>query len=161
MSEHKAAVRWKLAGDAEAFLKGRYSREHTWTFDGGVTVPASPSPGVVPAPWSNPAHVDPEEAYVAAISSCHMLTFLYVAMREGVVVESYEDDAVGVMRKNECGAIWVSAVTLSPRIVYGADKQPTAEAVDHLHHLAHEQCFIANSVKTEILIGVKPPVPAS
>ena len=123
MSEHKATVRWKLAADAEAFLKGRYSREHTWTFDGGVSVPASPSPGVIPAPWSNPAGVDPEEAYVAAISSCHMLTFLHVAMREGFVVSSYEDDAVGVMRKNERGAVWVSAVTLSPRIVYGGAKR--------------------------------------
>ena len=150
MSEHKAAVRWKLEGDG--FLKGRYSREHTWTFDGALTVPASPSPGVVPVPWSNPAHVDPEEAYVAAISSCHMLTFLYVAMREGFVVQAYEDDAVGVMRKNEHGAISVSAVTLNPRIAYGSDKRPTAADVDHLHHLAHEQCFIANSVKTEITV---------
>jgi organic hydroperoxide reductase OsmC/OhrA len=100
--------------------------------------------------------VDPEEAYVAAISSCHMLTFLYVAMRAGFVVESYEDDAVGVMRKNERGAIWVSAVTLSPRIVYGADKRPTAEDVAHLHHSAHEQCFIANSVKTEVRIAGVP-----
>ena len=119
-------------------------------------MPASPSPGVVPAPWSNPAGVDPEEAYVAAISSCHMLTFLYVAMRAGFVVPSYEDDAVGVMRKNERGAIWVSAVTLNPRIVYGGDKRPTAAEVDHLHHLAHEQCFIANSVKTEIRIAGVP-----
>jgi organic hydroperoxide reductase OsmC/OhrA len=157
MSEHKATVRWKLAADAEAFLKGRYAREHAWTFDGGLTVPASPSPGVVPAPWSNPAHVDPEEAYVAAISSCHMLTFLYVAMRQGFVVESYEDDAVGVMRKNERGAIWVSAVTLNPRIAYGGDKRPTDEDVDHLHHLAHEQCFIANSVKTEITVTPREP----
>ena len=150
MSEHKARVQWTHAqGD---FLKGTYSREHTWTFDGGVTVPASPSPGVVPVPWSNPAHVDPEEGYVAAISSCHMLTFLYVAMREGFLVESYEDDAVGVMRKNERGAIWVSAVTLNPRIIYGGAKRPTDADVDHLHHLAHEQCFIADSVKTEIRI---------
>jgi organic hydroperoxide reductase OsmC/OhrA len=153
MSEHKATVRWKLAADGAAFLKGRYSREHTWTFDGGLTVPGSPSPGVVPAPWSNPAHVDPEEAYVAAIASCHMLTFLYVAMREGFVVEAYDDDAVGVMRKNERGAVWVSAVTLRPRFVYGGDKRPTAADLDHLHPLAHEQCFIANSVKTEIVIA--------
>jgi organic hydroperoxide reductase OsmC/OhrA len=153
MSEHKAAVRWALQGDG--FLKGRYSREHTWTFDGGVTVPASPSPSAVPVPYSNPANVDPEEAYVASIASCHMLTFLYVAMRQGFLVERYEDDAVGVMRKNERGAIWVSAVTLHPRIVYGGEKRPTAEEVDHLHHLAHEQCFIANSVKTEI--RVTPP----
>jgi len=159
MSEHKASVRWTLAADGEAFLKGRYSREHTWTFDGGATVPGSPSPGVIPAPWSNPAHVDPEEAYVAAISSCHMLTFLYVAMRQGVVVTAYEDDAVGVLRKNERGALWVSAVTLSPRIVYGGDTQPTAADVDHLHRLAHEQCFIANSVKTEIRVA--RPAPAS
>ena len=150
MSEHKATVRWKLeSGD---FLKGRYSREHTWTFDGGITVPASPSPGVVPVPYSNPAHVDPEEAYVAAISSCHMLTFLYVAMRQGFVVESYEDDAVGVMQKNEGGAIWISAVTLNPRIAYGGEKRPSADDEERLHHLAHEQCFIANSVKTEITV---------
>ena len=156
MSEHKAAVRWKLAADGEAFRKGRYSREHTWTFDGGVTVPASPSPGVVPVPWSNPAHVDPEEGYVAAISSCHMLTFLYVAMREGFLVLSYEDDAVGVMRKNERGAVWVSAVTLNPRIAYGGARRPTDADVDHLHHLAHEQCFIANSVRTEITVAGTP-----
>jgi organic hydroperoxide reductase OsmC/OhrA len=150
MSEHKATVRWKLeSGD---FLKGRYSREHTWTFDGGLTVPASPSPGVVPVPYSNPAHVDPEEAYVAAISSCHMLTFLYVAMRQSIVVERYEDDAVGVMRKNEGGAIWISAVTLNPRIAYGGEKRPSADDEERLHHLAHEQCFIANSVKTEITV---------
>jgi organic hydroperoxide reductase OsmC/OhrA len=156
MAEHKATVRWTLPGDAEAFLKGRYSREHTWTFDGGVTVPASPAPSVVPVPYSNPAAVDPEEAYVASIASCHMLTFLYVAMREGFVVERYEDDAVGVMRKNERGAIWVAAVTLHPRIVYGGEKRPTAADVDHLHHLAHEQCFIASSVKTEITVAPPP-----
>jgi organic hydroperoxide reductase OsmC/OhrA len=107
---------------------------------------------VIPVPYSNPAHVDPEEAYVAAIASCHMLTFLYVAMRAGFVVERYEDDAVGVLRKNERGAVWVSRVTLRPRIVYGGEKHPSAQEVDHLHHLAHEQCFIANSVKTEISV---------
>jgi organic hydroperoxide reductase OsmC/OhrA len=155
MSEHKATVRWALPGGAD-FLKGRYSREHTWTFDGGVTVPASPSPGVVPAPYSNPAGVDPEEAYVASISSCHMLTYLFVASRQGFLVERYEDEAVGVMRKNERGAIWVSAVTLNPKIVYGGEKRPSADDEERLHHLAHEQCFIANSVKTEILISGKP-----
>ena len=157
MAEHTATIRWALPGNGEAFLKGRYSREHTWSFDGGVTVPASPAPSVIPVPFSNPAGVDPEEAYVAAIASCHMLSFLYVAMRAGVVVERYEDDAVGVMRKNERGAIWVGAVTLRPRIVYGGSNCPTPAEVDHLHHLAHEQCFIANSVKTEVLINGKPP----
>src|ERR1700694_2797054 len=131
MSKHRATISWKCTGTD--FINGRYSREHTWSFDGGVVVHASPSPGVVPAPWSNPAGVDPEEAYVAAISSCHMLTFLYVAMRAGSVVASYEDDAVGVMRKNERGAIWVSTATLNPRIVYGGEKQPTAADVEHLH----------------------------
>ncbi len=150
MSEHKATVSWALQ-DGE-FLKGRYSREHTWTFDGGVTVPASPSPSAVPAPYSNPAHVDPEGAYVASISSCHMLTYLFVASRQGFLVERYEDEAVGVMRKNERGAIWVSAVTLNPRIVYGGEKRPSADDEERLHHLAHEQCFIANSVKTEITV---------
>src|SRR6266516_6368141 len=101
MSEHKATISWKLT--SPDVLKGRYSREHTWTFDGGVTVPASPSPSVVPAPYSNPAHVDPEEAFVAAISSCHMLTFLYLASKQGFQVDSYEDEAVGVTAKNEKG----------------------------------------------------------
>jgi len=153
MAEHKASIRWALPVDGESFLKGRYSREHTWSFDGGVTVPASPAPSVVPVPFSNPAHVDPEEAFVASIASCHMLTFLYVAMHQGFVVERYEDDAVGVMRKNERGAVWVAAVKLHPRIVYGGAKRPTPEEVDHLHHLAHEQCFIASSVKTEITVA--------
>ena len=156
MSEHKATIRWKLRDDAEAFRKGRFSRDHTWSFDGGVTVPASSAPGAVPAPYSNPAHVDPEEAYVAALSSCHMMTFLYLAMRQGFLVEAYEDDAVGVMRKNERGAIWVSAVTLRPRIVYGGDRRPSAADEERLHHDAHEHCFIANSVKTEITVEPQP-----
>src|SRR5258706_14341889 len=109
MSEHKATIRWQRA--SPDFLKGRYSREHTWTFDGGVTVSASASPSVVPVPWSNPAAVDPEEGYVASISSCHMLTFVYLAQKAGFLVDSYEDDAVGVMTKSEPGATtWVSLV---------------------------------------------------
>lgn len=153
MSEHKATIRWTRKATPDDFAKGKYSREHTWSFDGGVTVPASASPSVVPAPWSNPASVDPEEAYVASISSCHMLTFLYVAQKRGFVVESYEDQAVGVMTKSERGATpWVSAVTLHPKIVYGGEKKPTAADEEHLHHEAHEQCFIAQSVKTEITV---------
>src|SRR5579862_1484711 len=104
MSEHKATIHWQRA--SADFLHGKYSREHTWTFDGGVTVPASPSPSVVPAPYSNPAHVDPEEAFVAAISSCHMLTYLYLAYQEGFQVDGYEDEAVGVMTKNERNVPW-------------------------------------------------------
>lgn len=151
MSLHTAIIRWKLTdGD---FLAGRYSREHTWTFDGGVTVPASSSPSVVPVPYSNSANVDPEEAYVASVSSCHMLTYLYVAYREGFLVESYDDEAVGVMTRNEAGALWVSAITLHPRITYGGAKLPTPADVERLHHLAHEECFIANSIRTEVVVG--------
>jgi organic hydroperoxide reductase OsmC/OhrA len=152
MAEHKAMIRWASSEDGEAFLKGRFSRAHTGTFDGGLTMPASAAPSVIPAPFSDPAGVDPEEAYVAAIASCHMMSFLYVAMRAGFVVERYEDDAVGAMRKNERGAIWVGAVTLRPRIDFGAGTRPTPAEVEQLHHRAHEQCFIANSVKTEITV---------
>jgi len=149
MSEYKAFVKWLYKnGD---FLKGTYSREHTWTFDGGVVVPASPAPTSVRPPYSNPANVDPEEAFVASISSCHMLTFLYLAGKAKFEVISYEDDASGIMAKNERGAKWVSLVTLRPRIVYG-ERKPTREEEQHLHHEAHEECYIANSVKTEIAI---------
>ena len=148
--EHKATVAWKRTGPD--FVKGKFSREHTWRFDGGVIVPASPSPSVVPAPWSNAANVDPEEAFVASLASCHLLTFLWLASREGFQADSYEDDAFGVMTKNERGVPWVSRVTLRPRITWSGDKQPTASDLDRLHHAAHEQCFIANSVKTEIVV---------
>jgi organic hydroperoxide reductase OsmC/OhrA len=151
MSEHRASIAWKLTGPS--FRKGQYSREHTWSFDGGLTIPASPSPAAVPAPWSNPAHVDPEEAFVASIASCHMMTFLWVASRQGFEVASYEDDAVGVMTKNEQRVPWVSAVTLHPRIFYAGDKRPSREEEAQLHHAAHEQCFIANSVKTAIAVA--------
>jgi organic hydroperoxide reductase OsmC/OhrA len=154
MPEHKAIIRWKCT--SPDFLKGRYSREHTWTFDGGATIAASPSPSVVPAPYSNPAYVDPEEAYVASISSCHMLTFLFLASKQGFHVDSYEDESVGVMAKNEKGVPWVSLVTLKPKIVYGGAKLPTPADEERLHHLAHEQCFIANSIKTEVIVHAGP-----
>jgi organic hydroperoxide reductase OsmC/OhrA len=157
MSQHKAIVAWKRSGPD--FLKGRYSREHTWTFDGGLSVPASPSPAVVPVPWSNPANVDPEEAFVASISSCHMLTWLFLAARSGYEIESYRDEAAGILTKNEQGMPWVSAVTLHPVIVYAGEKRPSAAEQARLHHLAHEQCFIANSIKTQVT--VVPDSPAS
>ncbi|MBI4326098.1 MAG: OsmC family protein [Chloroflexi bacterium] len=151
MTEHKAIIRWSRSGPD--FLKGKYSREHTWTFDGGVTVPASPSPHVVRAPWSNAAGVDPEEAFVASLSSCHMLTFVWLASRAGFVADSYEDEAVGAMAKNERGAWWVSTVTLRPRIVWSGDKLPTPAEIEQLHRRAHEECFIANSVKTGVVVA--------
>ena len=150
MSEHKATISWKRA--SSNFLSGKYSREHAWRFDGGVIVPASPSPAVVPVPYSNPAHVDPEEAFVAAVSSCHMLTYLYLACQRGLQVDSYDDEAVGVMTKNEQGVLWVSSITLHPEIVYSGDLLPTPADEEQLHHTAHEQCFIANSIKTEVTV---------
>jgi organic hydroperoxide reductase OsmC/OhrA len=150
MSQHLATIRWTRSGPD--FAKGKYSREHTWTFDGGVTVPASPSPAVVPAPWSNPASVDPEEAFVASIASCHMLTFLWLASREGFQADRYDDNSVGVMTKNDRGVPWVSAVTLRPRIAWSGEKLPAPAEVESLHRRAHEECFIANSVKTEITV---------
>lgn len=150
MSEHKATISWVRSGPD--FAKGQFSREHTWSFDGGLTVPASPAPSVVPAPWSNPASVDPEEAFVASVASCHMLTFVWLASRAGFVAERYEDGAVGTMTKNERGVPWVSVITLRPRIAWSGEKQPTAADLERLHHHAHEQCFIANSIKTEVRI---------
>ncbi len=153
MSQHKATIKWAF-GEGD-FLKGRYSREHTWTFDGGLTVSASSSPAVVPTPFSNPAYVDPEEAFVASLSSCHMLTFLFVASRKGFAISSYEDDAVGTMSKNDEGQPWISSVVLSPRVVWAGDKRPTPEDVQALHTAAHHGCFISNSVKTEVVVA--PP----
>ena len=150
MSEHKATIRWTNSGGD--FAKGRYPREHTWSFDGGMTIAASSSPAAVPVPLSNPANVDPEEAFVAALSSCHMLTYLYLCYREGIEVQSYEDDAVGVMTRNEQGVQWVSTVYLSPRVVYAGGKSPNHDDEVRLHHAAHQGCFISNSVKTDIQI---------
>ncbi len=157
MSEHRATIDWKRSDSGPEFLTGQYSRLHTWTFDGGATLQASPSPSVVPAPYSNPAHVDPEEAFVASISSCHMLTFLYCASREGFQVDSYRDEAVGTMTRNDQGTPWVSEVLLHPAIVYGGARTPTPAEEAHLHHAAHEQCFIANSVRTRITVGFPAP----
>jgi organic hydroperoxide reductase OsmC/OhrA len=154
MSEHKATIEWKNGGPD--LLKGRYSRVHRWSFDGGATVEASASPSVVPAPYSSAAAVDPEEAFVASISSCHMLTYVWLASRKGFQVDSYHDHAVGVMTKNEGGVPWVSKITLRPAIVYGGDKRPTPEDEEHLHHAAHEQCFISQSVKTEVVVEAAP-----
>ncbi|MBC7804909.1 MAG: OsmC family protein [Akkermansiaceae bacterium] len=151
-AEHLATIVWERTGETSDFLRGKYSREHTWSFDGGVVVPASPSPSVVRVPHSNPANVDPEEAFVAAIASCHMLTFVYLAGRAGIIVDGYQDNAVGIMTKNEKGVAWVSTVTLYPRVRYGGENAPTHAEESSLHHEAHEQCIIANSVRTEIVV---------
>jgi organic hydroperoxide reductase OsmC/OhrA len=154
MSEHKATISWTRSGPD--FAKGQFTREHTWSFDGGLTVPASPAPSVVPVPWSNPANVDPEEAFVASVASCHMLTFVWLASRGGFVVDRYDDEAVGTMSKNERGVPWVRRITLHPRIAWSGAKQPTPADLERLHHLAHEQCFIANSIKSEVIVAASP-----
>ena len=151
MAGHRATIRW--SHDGGDFAKGTYSRVHTWSFDGGISVPASSSPSVVPRPYSSDSAVDPEEAYVAAIASCHMLSFLYVASKAGFVVSSYEDEAVGTMKKNERGVAWVAVVTLNPKIVYAGDKRPSPEQEAELHHKAHDGCFISQSVKTEVKVA--------
>jgi organic hydroperoxide reductase OsmC/OhrA len=150
VSTYGATIRWSREG-AEGFAKGQYSRAHEWAFDGGAVVPASASPHVVPAPWSDPAGVDPEEAFVASLSSCHMLFFVDVARRAGFVVESYVDEAEGVMEKDAEGRIAMTRVTLRPRVEWSGDG-PDAAAIAELHHRAHQACFIANSVKTGVTV---------
>lgn len=148
MSEHIATVSWQRNG--QDFLKGKYSRGHVWKFDGGAEIPASPSPHVVPAPMSVEENVDPEEAFVASLSSCHMLFFLYLAGKARLVVDEYVDEAVGIMAKNEEGRMAITKVTLRPRIVFSPETQPDRKQLEELHHQAHELCFIANSVKTDV-----------
>ncbi|MFN0115694.1 MAG: OsmC family protein [Paracoccaceae bacterium] len=149
MAAYTATVVWTRGAD-EPFTDNRYSRGHSWSFDGGVTFRASASPHVV-GRWADPAGVDPEEAFVASLSSCHMLTFLHLAARAGHVIDRYEDVAEGRMSKTDAGRLWVSHVALRPAIAW-AGAAPSAEAVRDLHHRAHEECFIANSVRTEITV---------
>ena len=153
--DYRATIRW-TRGVEESFSDNRYSRGHTWSFDGGVTVPGSASPSVVPLPLSREDAVDPEEAFVAAISSCHMLTFLSIAAKKRLVVDSYEDKALGIMTKNQNGKLFVSQITLDPAIAFSGDKLPTSEQIADMHHLAHKECFIANSVLTEIVVAGIP-----
>jgi organic hydroperoxide reductase OsmC/OhrA len=150
MSEYHATVSWTRQG--AVFSDNRYSRAHSWAFDGGLTVAASSSPHVVPAPLSNAANVDPEEAYVAAIASCHMLFFLNLAAKQKFVVDTYEDNAIGEMTKGADGKIWMSRIRLRPNIIFSGPAQPTAAEIGGLHHQSHAQCYLANSVKTEIVV---------
>jgi organic hydroperoxide reductase OsmC/OhrA len=148
MAEYVVDVSWER-GDA-AFVDGRYSRAHSWHFDGGVTVPASSSTHVVPAPYSLAANVDPEEAFVAALSSCHMLTFLSIAAKRGFVVDRYADHAAGVLARNQAGRLSMTRVALHPHVRFAGARLPLEEEVRAMHHAAHEECFIANSVHTVV-----------
>ncbi|MDQ3120866.1 MAG: OsmC family protein [Verrucomicrobiota bacterium] len=146
MSEHKATLRWER-GDVE-FSYQKYPRDHTLSFDGGHTMTATAAPAYL----GNPANVDPEEAFVGSLSSCHMLTFLAIACKQKFVLESYEDEAVGHMEKNAEGKLAITRVELHPKIKFSGEKQPTPEELEKLHHGAHDNCFIANSVRTEVTV---------
>ena len=146
--EYQATIHW-ARGNA-VFTDKRYSRGHTWRFDGGVEVPASSSPQVVRVPLSVEAAVDPEEALVASLSSCHMLFFLSFAAAGGWRVDDYSDDALGVMGKNAAGRIAMVRVTLRPRVAFSGERRPSQADILELHHRAHEECYIANSVTTEV-----------
>ena len=146
MSEHKITLTWKRGGTPFEYQK--YSRDHIWKFDGGHEMQASAAPAYL----GNPKYVDPEEAFVASLSSCHMLTFLAVACKKKFVLDEYVDEAVGHMEKNAEGRLAITRVELHPKITWSGDKKPSAEELDKMHHGAHDQCFIANSVKTEVTV---------
>lgn len=151
MSEHTAHIRWRR-GDQD-FLSGRYSRVHEIAFDGGATLKGSPAPSVVAPPMSDPEGVDPEEAFVAALSACHMLFFVSLAAKKRFVVDEYDDRAAGWLEKTEDGKTWMTKVELRPFVRFSGDRLPAAEDIAQIHHLAHEHCFIANSVKTEVTVA--------
>lgn len=148
MSEHGAQVFWQR-GDQD-FLGNTYSRRHLWRFDGGLEVPGSSSPQVVPLPMSDATAVDPEEAFVASLASCHMLWFLSIAAKKRFCVDSYHDSASGLMRANSAGKHYIALVTLRPAVTFSGERLPSREQIEQMHHLAHEECFIANSVKSEL-----------
>ncbi len=149
MGKHQVRIAW-TRGEA-AFVDARYSRAHEWVFDGGARVPASSSPFVVPPPLSDPARVDPEEALVAAASSCHMLWFLSIAAGKGFVVDAYVDDAVGIMGRNPLGKVAMTRIVLRPEITF-LGQAPTARQLRELHEASHDCCMIANSLTTEIVV---------
>lgn len=145
MSEHRVRIDWQR-GEVR-FRYDDYSRNHRWSFEGAAEVAASAAPEYL----GDASRVDPEQAFVAALSSCHMLTFLALAARKRIVVDRYRDEAVGFMEKNEEGRLAVTRVELRPRIDFEGDP-PTADALARLHEQAHEHCFIANSVRTRVSV---------
>ena len=149
MSTYTASLHWQREG--QAFVDRRYRRHHVWHFDGGLTLPASSSPQVVPLPMSDAAAVDPEEAFVAALSSCHLLWFLDLACRAGWTVDDYQDAADGQLATDAQGRQAMTRVTLRPRVRFAGERQPDAAEIHRLHHAAHAACFIANSVRSEVL----------
>ena len=147
MSDHTVTVQWKR--ETEDFKPATYSRDHQWIFGGGVVVPGSSAPEF----RGTPSRVDPEEAFVASLSSCHMLTFLYHAARKGFVIDTYTDDASGILEK-QTGGMWMSRVVLRPRIVWSGETRPSPEDIETLHEHSHRDCFIARSVMTDVAIDL-------
>jgi len=154
MSKYSAKISWYRADD-EAYVDNKYSRGHEWSFDGGVTVAASASPQVVPLPYSVAQNVDPEEAFVASLCSCHMLFFLSIAAKRQYIIDEYVDNAIGIMDKDVNGLEWMTRVTLRPQVKFSSKNQPDHGSLEEMHHRAHQLCFIANSVKTEIVIEIE------
>ncbi|MGR5176474.1 OsmC family protein [Vibrio parahaemolyticus] len=153
MSEHSATVRWSR-NKSDTFTEGNFTRTHVWEFDGGVSVPASSSPHVIPVPLSSTDGVDPEEAFIAALSSCHMMTFLAIVAKRKYCVESYEDCAQGLLGDNSQGRIMLTQVRLRPKVVFSGERIPDDEQLVKMHKLSHQNCFIANSVKTDVVIEI-------
>lgn len=152
MSLYRATICWRRGGDR--FDDNAYSRAHEWIFDGGRSIPASSSPHIVPVPMSVAENVDPEEAFVASLSSCHMLFFLSLAAAKGIVVDEYADAAEGQLGRDADGKMAMTRVVLRPRAIYSAGAVPLHDEILKLHHRAHERCFIANSVRTEVVLEV-------
>lgn len=150
MQQFEATVTWQRG--TQPFTDQRYSRAHTWDFDGGISLPASSSPLSVPVPMSEPANVDPEEALVAAASSCHMLFFLSLAAKQGFVVDEYRDHAIGKLERDASGRVAMTEIRLRPAIAFAGARQPGFHELAALHHEAHEKCYIANSLKTNIVV---------
>lgn len=148
MAQYTVETLWSRG--EQDFIDNRYSRRHILRFDAGLDIPGSSSPQVVPVPYSDPGAIDPEEAFVSSLSSCHMLFFLFVAAKRKFVVDSYNDTAVGVMAKDHAGKISMVSVTLRPEVLFSGDRLPSRQDIDQMHHEAHEQCYIANSVKTAV-----------
>jgi len=153
MSEYTAKILWQR-DNKELFIDNNYSRAHQWHFNGGAIIAASSSPSIVPLPYSVAENVDPEEAFIASLSSCHMLFFLQIAAKRKFSVDTYADQAIGVMAKDEHGKVSMTKVTLRPQVTFSGDKYPTRAQLEKMHHQSHEQCFIANSVKTEVVTEI-------
>lgn len=150
MQQFEAQIHWQRG--SQAFSDNRYSRAHQWQFDGGLQVPCSSSPLSVPLPMSDAGAIDPEEALVAALSSCHMLFFLSIAAKQGFVVDEYRDTPVGIMDRNADGKKAMTLITLRPAIAFGGERRPSCAELDAIHHDAHDQCYIANSIRADVVI---------